>query len=249
MTSPVCLNPANCPVPDPTDIDLRRLRIIRLDEGHNFHAAYHRVHWPGLFNPSEAGNARFSPLEIDPLKVNTKVVPTLYGAESQTVALLETTFHDVHASGHRIISEPLHLAPRGLVTLTTPLPLPLVDLSDEGLERLYLGRGQLVACSPEHYACTREWATSLHDRHIGPVRPAGLLWQSRVAELAQYDSPLLEDLLPFADRVFVLFGDRLPTDPLAWGPGDPHYGDLTAGEGRLLAEQIAEQLGALIVPI
>ena len=48
---------------------------------------------------------------------------------------------------------------------------------------------------------------------------------------------------------FVLFGDRVPTDPGAWRPGDPHYDDLTAGDGRLLAEQIAEQLGAVIVPI
>ena len=48
---------------------------------------------------------------------------------------------------------------------------------------------------------------------------------------------------------FVLFGDRAPTDPGAWHPGDPHYDDLTAGDGRLLAEQIAEQLGAVIVTV
>jgi len=78
--------------------------------------------------------------------------------------------------------------------------------------------------------------------------PVGLLWRSRVAELAQSDSLLLGDLLTIAGHVFVLFGDRLSTDPGAWQPGDPHFDDLLTGNGRLLAEQIAEQLGAVMVP-
>ena len=41
----------------------------------------------------------------------------------------------------------------------------------------------------------------------------------------------------------------IPSNPAAWNPGDPRYDDLTIGDGRLLAEQIAEQLGAVIVPI
>jgi hypothetical protein len=110
-------------------------------------------------------------------------------------------------------------------------------------------RAQLVATTPEHYACTREWAVTLHDRRIGGVASAGLLWQSRIAELAQADSLLLGDLLTVASDVFVLFGDRVPTNPNAWSPGDPHYDDLTAGDGRLLAEQIAEQPGGVIVPV
>jgi hypothetical protein len=109
-------------------------------------------------------------------------------------------------------------------------------------------RAQLLATTPEHYACTREWGLALHARRIGGVPAAGLLWQSRIAELAQADSLLLGDLLTVANVVFVLFGDRVPTDPGAWSPGDPQYDDLTAGDGRLLAEQIAEQLGAVIVP-
>lgn len=175
-------------------------------------------------------------------------MPTMYGAAAQTVALLETSFHDVHEMGTRIISESLHLSPRGLVALTAPASLPLIDLTDEGLGRVGLTRAQLVATTPEHYACTRQWAVALHGRGIGPVTPVGLLWQSRVAELAGADSPLLGDLLPAASRVWMLFGDRVPTDPKMWQPGDPHYDDLTAGAGRLLAEQIAEQLGAVIVP-
>jgi len=231
-------------VPDPASVDLRRLRSLRLAEGTTFHTAYLRHRWPALFNDSGRGNGRFSPL-VTP---HGGVVPTMYGAATQTVALLETTFHDVHASTPRIVSESLHLARRGLVTLTAPASLPLVDLTDEGLDRIGLDRDQLVATTPQHYACTREWAVVLHARRIGPIEPVGLLWQSRVAELAGADSPLLEDLLPVAGRVWVLFGDRLPTSPTAWRPGPPHEDDLTSGRGRLLAEQIAEQIGAVIVP-
>ncbi len=194
--------------------------------------------------PSAAGNARFSALVVDGV-----TVPTLYGAVTQTVALLETCFHGVHEMATRLVSEALDLAPRGLAALTTPASLPLVDLTDMGLDRVGMNRRQLVATTPEHYACTREWAVALHGRRIGGVVPAGLLWRSRIAELARADSLLLGDLLTVASDAFVLFGDRVPTDPSAWRPGDPHYDNLTAGDGRLLAEQIAEQLGAVIVPV
>jgi hypothetical protein len=219
------------------------LRLARRPLGYAFHTAYRRDRWPTLFNSSGVGNARFSPLEI-----NGRVVPTLYGAKAQTVALLETCFHGVHESATRLISETLDLAPRGLVALIAPESLPLIDLTNEGLTRAGMARTQLVATTPEHYACTREWADVLHDRHIGGVAPVGLLWQSRIAELAQGDSLLLRDLLNVASEVCVLFGDRVPTTPIDWQPGDPHYEDLTIADGRLLAEQIAEQLAAVIVP-
>ncbi len=244
MTAPGCLDPASCPVPNPGDVDLRRLRLIRLPAGLVFHSAYRRAHWPALFNPSGAGNARFSPLAVD-----GSVVPTLYGAATQTVDLLESCFHGVHELATRIISQPLDLAPRGLVALNAPLTLSLIDLGNDALARVGMTRTQLVATTPEHYTCTREWAVALHGRRIGGVAPAGLLWQSRIAELARADSLLLGDLLSVASEVFVLFGDRVPSDPGEWHPGDPHYGDLTTADGRLLAEQIAEQLGAVIVPI
>lgn len=244
MTAPGCLDPANCPVPAPEEVDLRRLRLARVSAGATLHTAYLRSRWPTLFNASGRGNGRFSPLVVA-----AGVVPTLYAAATQTVALLETAFHEVHASGARVISEPLDLAPRGVVALTAPEPLALIDLRDEALERLGLTRDQLVATTPQHYACTRQWALALHGRRIGGVSAVGLVWHSRIAELARADSLLLADLLPFGNEACMLFGDRVPTAPRAWLPGDPHYEDLSTGEGRLLAEQIAEQLGAVIVTV
>ena len=129
------------------------MRIVRLPEGHLFHTAYRRAHWPALFNHSRVGNARFSPLSV----AGTQV-PILYGAATQTVALLESCFHDVHLLATRTISEPLDLATRGLIALAAPVSLPLIDLRNDALARLGLTRGQLVATTPEHYPCTREIA-------------------------------------------------------------------------------------------
>jgi hypothetical protein len=184
------------------------LRLVHLEAGDPFHTAYRRQHWPELFNPAVLGDARFSPLTI-----RGAAVPTVYGADTQTVALLETCFHDVHVAVPRLISERLDLAPRGLVSLSTPVRVPLVDLRDAALADLGLHRSQLIATTPEHYACTRQWAEVLHDHEVAGVAPAGLLWQSRVAELAQQDSLLFDDLLRLASNVFVFFGDRVPTAP------------------------------------
>jgi RES domain len=217
--------------------------MARLPESSTAHTSYPRRHWPSLFNDSSKGAARFSPLIV-----GGTVIPTMYAAEAQTAALLETSFHDVHATGMRLISVPSQLATRGLVALTAPTSLPLIDLTDEGLARVGLTRSQLVSTTPEHYGCTREWAVRLHRHRFGSITPVGLMWQSRIVELARADSLLLGDLLAFASLVFMVFGDRSTTDPTAWRPGPPHYDDLSTGDGRLLAEQIAEQLGAVIVP-
>lgn len=244
MTAPDCLDPEKCPVPDPREVDLRRLRLARVGAGSVLHTAYRRASWPSLFNFSGQSDGRFSPL-----MGARGVIPSMYAAATQTVALLETAFHEVHASGARVISLPIDLARRGVVALSVLKPLALIDLRDEALGRLGLSREQLVATTPQHYACTRQWALALHDRRIGGVSAVGLVWHSRIAELARADSLLLGDLLAFGSEACVLFGDRVPTTPRAWVPGDPHYEDLSIGNGRLLAEQIAEHLGAVIVPI
>lgn len=243
MTALGCLDPAGCPVPDPKGLDLRRLRLTHLPEGQTLHTAYARERWPALFNASGRGSSRFTPVTL-----GGRPVSTMYAARVQTIALLETAFHDVHQLGTKIISE-RQLATRGLVAISAPERLSLVDLSDEGLARAGLARAQLVATTPQHYACTREWSVALHGRSFGRYKAAGLIWRSRVAELAQVDSMLLADLLRLAGDVCVLFGDRVTSVSEDWRPGDPHFEDMSVGDGRLLAEQIAEQLGAVIVPL
>ncbi len=244
MTAPDCGDPVGCMVPDPDAVDLRGLRLTHLAAGTSF-PTVHRTKYPaGQFNASGLGNSRFSPLHDE----DGGVIATLYGARTRVAALLETAFHTVHAGYPRIVYE-AWLTERGLVTLRTPQRIALVDLRDDQLERLGLQRDQLVATTPMHYPCTRAWARKLRSRRIGGVTPAGLLWRSRVAELAGGDSLLLEDLLAGEPAdVWMLFGDRLPTEPSDWTPGPPNYEDLVGGEGRLLIEQIATQLDATIHP-
>ncbi len=242
MTGSECPDPLHCPVPDVKSIDLRGLRLVAIPKGTIVYTAYRRKHWPKLFNPSAEGNARFSPLVI-----KNHAVPVMYGAVTQTVALLETCFHDVHETVPRIISKRFNLEPFGLVTLLTPMELHLADITDEGLARIGIDRRQLSAAMPQHYICTREWAFAVHERVIDGMEVHGLLWQSRIAEIARVSSLLLNDLLLATDNAFALFGDRVSINPNAWHPGGPHYDDLTAGNGLILAEQIAEQLDAVIM--
>jgi RES domain len=223
---------------------MRYIRTTHVDAGMRFYTAYVSRYWPAVFNASGIGDARFSPLHDS----KSTIVPTLYGARTRTVALLETAFHEVHASGSRLISEAIDLAPRGLVQLRLPERATLIDLRDEALARLGLARHELVSALPFHYRCTREWAITLHSRgHVGGNLPVGLIWKSRMAELAQADSVLLDDLLDGATaEAFVLFGDRLPLDLAAYAPSNRRE-DLSASSARALVEQVALQLRATIV--
>ena len=238
MTAPGCLDPARCPVPDPKRTELRRLRLAHLEEGATLHTAYARSRWPVLFNASGRGNTRFSPIMIGGI-----LVPTMYAARAQTVALLETAFHDVHQTGTRHISERTQLATRGLIAISVPERISLVDLTDPGLTRVGLDRSQLVASSPAHYACTQEWAAALHERRFGRYRAAGLLWRSRVAELAEADSLVFADLIRLAGEVYVILGDRVPLEAGDWFPGDPRYEDFPWGPANSLPSRSRSSSG------
>ncbi len=241
MTAADCPDPTGCPVPDPPGWDLHRLRTATLPTGATFHTVYRTAH-PDLFNRSGRGDSRFSPL----LDVDGHPVPTLYGAATRTAALLETAFHEVAPSGARVIYEATDIRGRGLATLDTPHRVSLFDLRDPALGDLGLTRAALVATAPRHYRCTREWAAHLRGRGVGRAHPVGILWHSRIAELARAGSPLFDDLLRETTvEVFVLFGDTIPTDWSAYGPRSREP-DLTSGPGRALLDAIAHELGAVI---
>jgi hypothetical protein len=243
VTAPGCPFPATCPVTNPSEVSLRHLRTVGLDAGGGYHTSSQGPYWPSLFNASGRGDSRFSPLTA-----GGRVVPTLYGARSQTAALLETVFHDVHGLvGSRLITH-LELAGRNLVGFELPERLVLYDLRDDALERLGLERHQLVSTTAAHYPCTREWAEALHSRKgPGGARPVGLLWNSRVAELAKSGSALFADLLPGRhEEVFVLFGDQLTTTDPDQYSAELRYDDLSSRAALPLVAAIAEQLGATL---
>lgn len=234
MTAPDCPAPDDCPVSDPEEVDLRGLRLAHLRAGDRLHRVHERTYAATVFNRSHDGNTRFAPL------ADTGHV---YLAASRTVALLETVFHDVHHHVPRIIYEATDLAGWQLTEIRLEVDIALLDLRDPQLGRLGIDRDQLVATTPAHYPCTRHWAQVLADRRPGGATPSGLLWHSRVAELATADSVLLDDLLDGPNsQICVLYDTTLTTDVLQ--PAGPTFDDLSDGQGRLLVEAVAQHIRA-----
>lgn len=233
MTASTCPYPATCPVPDIDDLDQRRLRLTYLEADEEWSHVHDAAHPPPAFNTSHQGDTRFAPLDD---------VGHLYLARRATVALLETVFHDVHETADRIIYTATALAGRQLSPVTVSTRLPVLDLRDPQLHRLGLDRG-LVTSSRAHYPCTRRWAQTLLAKRLGPTTTVGWIWNSRIAELAQADSPLLDDLLTQpADEVTILYDRHIAPGSLD-SPG-PRYDDLTNGQGWVLCCRVAEQLDA-----
>lgn len=233
MTAPDCPFPASCPVIDLADVDLRRLQLTHLAADERWFHVHDQTHPPPAFNTSGRGDTRFAPLEA---------AGHLYLARRQTVALLETVFHDVHELADRIIYTATALRGRQLSQVNVTARVPLIDLRDPQLERLGIGRG-LVASTRAHHPCTRRWAVTLVERRVGGVQPAGWVWNSRVAELARGDTPLLGDLLePPASEVAVLYDLHTPSGALV--ATGPLFGELTSGNGWLLIADVAELLHA-----
>lgn len=237
MTSPDCPNPNTCPVPDPQATHLRDLKTTSIEPAEWF-SVFSKAHEASLFNDSGRGDARFSPL----LTESGDPIPTLYTGRTKTAALLETVFHEVTASGLAKISRPIDLARRGLRTLEIQTSLSVVDLRDEALARIGIRRDQLVATTAAHYVCTRDWAMRIREAKRTPPID-GIIWKSRLTEIAAARSDLLDDLTRIsATEVMVLFGDRAGSAKLT---GQVLYSNLNEAEG--LINSVAHELGAVIV--
>jgi len=177
------------------------------------------------------GDARFSP--FDDLADGHRV-PTMYVAATPVAALLETVFHEVHHSSSRIIYR-RDLRGKLLAHLTLPTAARLGDLRDAELNRHRLSRNQVVSSPAEHYPCTRRLAVAARAQD-GSLQ--GLIWHSRHAELAGHP----------ATEVLVLFGDSFPSGRGSWPLTGPGIRNLYEGPGRLLIDQVAEDLDALVEP-
>lgn len=185
-------------------------------------------------NTTGTGNTRFAPI------VGTG---HLYLADTRTTALLETVFHDVHANLSRVVYSATDLVARSLSSVTIARRTPVIDLRDPALAHLGLARNELVATTPAHYACTRQWSLRLVARRFGRTQPVGIVWNSRIAELAGRDSTLLADVLAREpSEVVVLF--RPPADATLLGSALLEHANLSIGQGRLLVDEIAELLDA-----
>jgi RES domain len=223
-----CPDPAGCPVAP----DLPRLRTVSLRVAATWYRVYDATWGYDEHNPGY-GDGRFSPID-DP--ATGRRLPSMYLAATPTAALLETVFHDLHHGGSRIVYE-RDLRGKLLAHIRVPAVATLGDLRDPELARLGLSRDAVVSTPAEHYPCTRRLAiTALRQPH-GRRILHGLIWHSRQAELA--------GRVPV--EVVVLFGEpRYASNRGSWTLFGPGASSLYNGAGRLLVEEIAENLGAVI---
>lgn len=174
-----------------------RLRFTTIEPGSTFHR-FHMSQYPAtVFNDTDKGQARFSPIR----NRNGEIIPTLYGAETFDCAAMETIFRDL---AH--IPSPRHIDMKRLrgyrhSQILIRAPLKLVDLTTKSLTALGLVRTQLIDTDGSHYPFTRRWAEAIH---ASASEAQGLTWVSRQDDTA---------------RVVVLFGDRVGLDHL--GPQGP----------------------------
>lgn len=224
-----CPDPPGCPVAP----DLPSLSVTTLAAATALHRVYDSTWGYDEHNPGY-GDARFSPFDA---VTTRRRVPTMYLARSRVAALLETVFHDVHHDATRTIYE-RDLIGKLLAYLRVPVDARLGDLRDAELARHQLIRDEVVATPAEHYPCTRRLAVAAHaQEHLGgPIQ--GLIWHSRQAELVG---------LP-PTEVVVLFGDRYPSGRGTWTRVAPGSSTLYEGPGRLLIDEITEELAAVIHP-
>jgi hypothetical protein len=223
-----CPDPGGCPVA----ATLPRLRTTSLRAGTAWYRVYNATWGYDEHNPG-CGDALFSPID-DP--GDDRRLPSMYLAATPVAALLETVFHDVHHDSARIVYE-RNLRGMLLAHVRAPAVARLADLRDPELVRLGLRRDQVVSTNAEHYPCTRRLAVAALEQTHGRRGVHGLIWHSRQAELAGQD-PV---------EAMVLYGGRRYSSARgSWrlfGPGASSPFD---GPGRLLVDEIAESLSAVI---
>lgn len=151
----------------------------------------HRIH-PDMyaadaFNPSNNGNARFSPIQ----DVNGEIIPTIYLGTTSVCALMETAFHDVpHTKGTKVIFKD-RLGNLQHSTIKLNKDLVVVDLSSKGLRKMGFKKTEIIETEADKYPITRAIAEQIHAEN---TEVQGLRWVSRQDDTA---------------RALVLFGDRI----------------------------------------
>ena len=144
------------------------------------------------FNPSQLGNARFSPIRDSA----ENVIPTLYAATTPQGAMMETIFHDVpYKPGFKRVSVS-RLEGKLSTTLVFLSDFQLIDLGKVGLRRLGVHPHDLIDTTKAHYPETRKWTESLYAAY---PQAQGLIWPSRQDDRA---------------RAVVLFGTRVGASEL-----------------------------------
>lgn len=176
----------------PIACDLKNLGLVTIAAGTRWLRVHEKKYEPTQFNATPDGNARFSPIK----NALGAIIPTLYAAEDDASALMETVLHDVPSPSSGFIYVAPATEDRQLATLVTQVPLQLGNLKVMGLKRLGLSGAVVIDGDKPTYGDTRDFAQAMHAAR-GDIQ--GLVWDSRQTK----------------KQVIVLFEDRLSASALA----------------------------------
>lgn len=153
-------------IPDPSTMRVGREAYVTLDAGTELHRIHPAAYSAEQFNPTAAGDARFSPLR----DTEGSIIPTIYAAETFACATCEIilrcpdtlpvdpktglpTFQIVYPADFRAYSHSI---------VRTASALRLVDLTNAGQRKIGVNHNALLAGPRSTYPATRAWAERIH---------------------------------------------------------------------------------------
>ncbi len=187
-------------IPDPSTMRVGKETYVTLDKDTELHRIHPAIYKAKQFNPTNAGDARFSPIH----DASGVVIPTIYAAQTFECATCEIILR---------CPDTLPIDPKtGLPTFQIVFPLDfkaychsivrttaelnLVDLTNAGQRKIGVNQNALLAGPRSTYPSTRAWAERIH---ATCPRAQGIYYNS-----AQFGP----------DLAIVLFGDRVPAGVL-----------------------------------
>ncbi len=199
-----------------------KIKLTPWGAGTTMFRVHETIYSVDQFNPSNKGNARFSPI-YDP---KGNMIATLYAATTPRGALMETVFRDVpYRAGFKNMGRK-RLTGKVCSSLIFQTDFQLLDLSKVALRGYGIPPHHLIHTTKARYPLTRKWAEQVYAAN---PKIQGFLWSSR-----QDDRAL----------AVVLFGGRVQASDLLTGNSSRPL--ITSGQPEDFVIDVATELQVLL---
>ena len=191
-------------IPDPSTMRVGKEAYVTLAKGTELHRIHPSVYKSEQFNPTSAGDARFSPIRDG----RGAIIPTIYAAQTFDCAACEIILRcpDTMPVDPKTglptfqIVFPADFCGYNHSIVRTMMELDLVDLTNAGQRKIGVNQNALLAGPRSTYSATRAGAERIHSTC---PKAQGIYYSS-----TQFGP----------DFAIVLFGDRVPAgilDPVS----------------------------------
>lgn len=153
-------------IPDPSTMRVGKEDYVRLDKGTELHRIHPEAYEANQFNPTDRGDARFSPIRNG----SGSIIPTIYAAQTFACAACEIILRCPDTPP----IDPKTLVPTFQIVcpadfksychsvVRTTENLNLVDLTISGQRKIGVDHNALLAGPRSTYSMTRRWAEQIH---------------------------------------------------------------------------------------